>query len=193
MPPRRRSGDYLNVFAGPAGRKYLESSRARRTFVTIPTDFTLRRGRTDACRGRRQQGTRYHAPNDSPNMVALQNDDGRGSVRGMRDRWRAERSPSARSELLEVDEITTPIAESEASAGRPVSGGFSVVRDCTPPSRSVRPSYSPLSPPSTAPPRVRRVPASPRRRFSGCADRSVCRRRPRPRGNGAWCHPTPCK
>ena len=36
---------------------------------------------------------------------ALQNDDGRGSVRGMRDRWRAEGSPSAKSELLKVDEI----------------------------------------------------------------------------------------
>ena len=44
--------------------------------------------------------------------MALQNDDGRGSVRGMRDRWRAERSPSAKSELLKVDAMTTPNAES---------------------------------------------------------------------------------
>jgi hypothetical protein len=43
--------------------------------------------------------------------MALQDDDGRGSVRGMRDRWRAERSSSAKSELPKVDAMTTPNAE----------------------------------------------------------------------------------
>ena len=42
----------------------------------------------------------------------MQNDDGRGSVHGVRDRWRAERSPSANSELPKVGSMTTPIAES---------------------------------------------------------------------------------
>ena len=44
-------------------------------------------------------------------LMALQNDDGRGSVHGMRDRWRAERSPSAKSELPKVDAMTTPNAD----------------------------------------------------------------------------------
>ena len=40
------------------------------------------------------------SPVGGTGLIAQRNDDGRGSVRGMRDRWRAERSPSAKSELL---------------------------------------------------------------------------------------------
>ena len=42
----------------------------------------------------------------------MQNDDRRDSARDMRDRWPAERSPSANCELPKVDAMTTPIAES---------------------------------------------------------------------------------
>ena len=52
-------------------------------------------------------------------LMALQNDDGRGSVRGVRDRWRAERSPSAKSELPKVGSMTTPIAEYGRTPDRP--------------------------------------------------------------------------
>jgi hypothetical protein len=44
-------------------------------------------------------------------LMALRNDDGHGSVPGMRDRWRAERSPSAKSELLKVAAMTAPNAD----------------------------------------------------------------------------------
>lgn len=44
---------------------------------------------------------------------------------GMRDRWRAERPPSARSELLKVDAMTTP---NDAESGRVVATAGSVGR-----------------------------------------------------------------
>jgi hypothetical protein len=45
--------------------------------------------------------------------MARQNDGGCRSVSGMRDKWWAEWSPSARSELLKVGATTTPNADYE--------------------------------------------------------------------------------
>ena len=72
-----------------------------------------------ALRDRERRSTeraRHVAESPSPvsaiaGLMALQNDDGRGSVLGVRDRWRAERSPSAKSGLPKVGSMTTPSAE----------------------------------------------------------------------------------
>ena len=68
-------------------------------------------------------GNRSSPVSATAGLMALHNDDRRGSVRGMRDRWRAEWSPSAKSELPKVDAMTTPIAEygraRDVTKGRP--------------------------------------------------------------------------
>ena len=54
-----------------------------------------------------QPGVRYR----QIGLMALQNDDGRGSVLGVARQVRAERSPSAKSGFPKVGSMTTPIAE----------------------------------------------------------------------------------
>ena len=49
---------------------------------------------------RMTRGQRSSPASATAGLMALQNDNERGSVRGMRDRWRAEPSPPAESELL---------------------------------------------------------------------------------------------
>ena len=74
-----------------------------------------RRGATTAAQ-HRSSAPRTESPSPvsaiaSIGLMALQNDDGRGSVLGVRDRSRAERSPSAKSGLPKVGSMTTPSAE----------------------------------------------------------------------------------